>query len=312
VQVSVLSGVTAIAAGQYQSLALESDGTVWDWGDNSYGELGNGTTTGSNTPVQVSWLHGVTAIAAGSGHSLALTSNGTVYGTVWSWGLNTSGQLGNGTYYNSRIPVQVSGLSGVTAIAAGEYHSLALNSDGTVSAWGYNVDGELGNNNSNIYYSDVPVQVSGLSGATAIAAGLIHSLALKPIATNAAPSITTTSLPEGAIGTAYSQILSATLGTSPYTWSVTSGSLPPGLTLSGDTISGTPTTAGTSNFDVQLTDNAGNTAIQALSVVIIAAPSGIPGTALAWGDNGDRELGTGTSTSSFIPCRSAGPAGPAC
>ncbi len=93
VQVSDLSGVIAIAAGEYHSLALKSNGTVWAWGRNNYGQLGNGTTTNKNTPVQVSGLSSVIAIAAGTFHSIALKSDGT----VWAWGVNEYGQLGDNT-----------------------------------------------------------------------------------------------------------------------------------------------------------------------------------------------------------------------
>src|SRR5437867_3742727 len=110
--------------------SARGQGTVSAWGDNSFGELGNGTNTASNTPMQVSGHSGVTAIAGGEPHGLALKSDGT----VWAWGDNYQGQLGNGTNTSSNTPVQVSGLSGVTAIAGGELHSLALKSDGTVWA----------------------------------------------------------------------------------------------------------------------------------------------------------------------------------
>ena len=124
-----------ISGGGYHSLALKKDGTVWAWGHNEYGQLGDGTQTlGRLTPVQVSGLSGVIAIAAGEYHSLALKSDGT----VWAWGGNYEGQLGDGTTNNKLTPVQVSGLSGVIAIAASYRHSLALKSDGTVWAWGSN------------------------------------------------------------------------------------------------------------------------------------------------------------------------------
>src|SRR5438445_8703904 len=87
-------------------------GTVSAWGDNSFGELGNGTNTASNTPMQVSGLSGVTAIAGGELHGLALKSDGT----VWAWGYNACGQLGNGKKTDSHTPVQVLGLSGVGAL----------------------------------------------------------------------------------------------------------------------------------------------------------------------------------------------------
>ncbi|WP_085053197.1 InlB B-repeat-containing protein, partial [Candidatus Magnetominusculus xianensis] len=169
VQVSGLTGVTAIAAGTVHSLALKSDGTVWAWGYNHWGQLGNGTYgvgTNTDTPVQVSGLTGVIAIAGGTYHSLALRGDGT----VWAWGLNGSGELGNGTigeYESRKVPEQVSGLSGVIAIAGGQGISMALKSDGTVWAWGENSYGQLGNG-TNTNYETTPVQVSGLSGVIAI------------------------------------------------------------------------------------------------------------------------------------------------
>jgi len=175
-----LSGVVAIAAGYEYSLALKSDGTVWAWGLNKYGQLGDGTTTNRGSPVQVTGLSGVVAIAAGggySGHSLALKSDGT----VWAWGRNNCGQLGDGTTTNRGSPIQVTGLSGVVAIAAGYEHSLALSSDGTVWAWGANGGGQLGNGTTT--NSSYPVHVRRTTGEAqrgviAIAAGAYHSLAL--------------------------------------------------------------------------------------------------------------------------------------
>jgi hypothetical protein len=104
--VSALSGITAIAGGGFHSLALKNDGTVWAWGANAQGQLGNGTNTDSNVPVQVSTLSGITAIAGGAYHSLALKNDGT----VWAWGYNGTGQLGNGNNTDSNVPVQVTGL----------------------------------------------------------------------------------------------------------------------------------------------------------------------------------------------------------
>ena len=197
VQVSGLgagSGVTAIAMGTKHALALKSDGTLLAWGYNAYGAIGDGTTTDRWTPTAVSGLgagSGVTAIAAGGSnystsyvnYSLALKSDGTVLG----WGVNSGYQLGDGTTTTRTTPVQTSGLgagSGVTAIAAGYHHSLALFSSGQVKAWGTNVDGQLGDGTTTT--RTTPVQVSGFgagSGATAIAAAgerySKHSLALK-------------------------------------------------------------------------------------------------------------------------------------
>jgi len=183
VQVSGLSAVVAIAGGGEHSLALKSDGTVWAWGWGYYGQLGNGNfyTTGNQgvaTPVQVSGLTTVTALAGGGGHSLALKSDGT----VWAWGIGDYGQLGDGNYYPSGVatPVQVIGLTGVAAIACGGHHSLALKTDGTIWAWGAGGNGQLGDGNFHPGVVATPVQVSGVTGAVAIAAGFSYSLALKP------------------------------------------------------------------------------------------------------------------------------------
>jgi len=142
---SGLSGVAAIAAGPWHSLALKGDGTVVPWGL-CFGQC--------SVP---SGLSGVTAVAAGGSHSLALKGDGTVV----AWGCGAGYDFGQ-----CSLP---SGLSGVTAVAAGEAHSLALKGDGTVVAWGCGGGLDLGQ-------CSVP---SGLAGVTAVAAGVAHSLALK-------------------------------------------------------------------------------------------------------------------------------------
>jgi alpha-tubulin suppressor-like RCC1 family protein len=188
VDVNGLSGVTAISASESDNLVLLDNGTVMAWGDNGYGQLGDGTTSGpelcggvepcSETPVPVSGLSGVTAISAGGDHSLALLENGT----VMAWGYNDRGQLGDGESgeeTSSDVPVPVSGLSGVAAISAGEGLSLALLKNGTVMAWGQNYGGVLGDGKSGEGAdSDVPAPVTGLSGVTAISTSGGHSLAL--------------------------------------------------------------------------------------------------------------------------------------
>lgn len=169
-----LAGVTAVTAGVDHTVVLKSDGTLWAFGYNNFGQLGDGTTVTRLTPVQVGGLTGVTAAAGGFYHTVALKADGT----VWAWGANAVGQLGDGTTTARITPVQVTGLTGVTAVASGSYHTLALKADGTVWAWGSNHHGQTGSTPSSTPQT-VPVQVAGLGGVTAVAAGFYHTVAVK-------------------------------------------------------------------------------------------------------------------------------------
>jgi len=180
--VAGLANVTAVAASWYSAMTLKADGTIWMWGYNGDGQLGDGTTVDRSSPVQVSTASGLTsaiAIAAGFSHSVAVKSDGT----VWSWGSNFAGQAGNGTLQNFvaetqwRSPTQATGLANVTAVAAGNTHTLALRSDGTVWAWGSNTNGELGDGSNTQRLA--PVQVLNLTGVVKIAADGARSYALK-------------------------------------------------------------------------------------------------------------------------------------
>ncbi len=146
VQVGVVSAVLAVSAGNQFTVVARGNGlssTVWTWGDNTYGQLGNGTTADSWTPIQViGGLSYLTAVAAGSDHALALKNDGT----VWAWGNNTNGQLGNGTTSVSYTPVQTTTPPlAVQGIIAGYQDSFAATTIGTIWAWGDNAYGQLGN-----------------------------------------------------------------------------------------------------------------------------------------------------------------------
>jgi len=161
------------------SLAVLNDGSIWTWGRNDNGQIGDGTYDPRFTPYRVSGIDDVVLARSGAhwnsnGRVLALLDDGTLR----SWGDNGYGALGDGSTLNKRTPVEVVGLTGVVDVAVGEYHSLALTEEGTVYAWGSNSDGELGQIAS-VTASSIPILVPGLSGIVAIAAGTQHSVALK-------------------------------------------------------------------------------------------------------------------------------------
>jgi len=168
VQVTGLSNVARIAAGDEFSAALREDGTIWAWGNNSNGQLGpGGGNMDSNphpNPVQVTALPGgITNISAGGAFCLALASDGT----IWSWGKNSSRQLGHGVGASQTpTPGQIPNFGNVVSIAGGLNHSAAIKSDGSVWCWGLNLQGEFGDGNSNTV-SATPVKVSGLTTVNA-------------------------------------------------------------------------------------------------------------------------------------------------
>lgn len=168
------SGVAAVAAGAHHTCAVTTAGEVRCWGANESGQLGDGSTTASETPVEVVGLSDAIAVAVGGAHSCALTGAGGIK----CWGDNAYGQLGNGTTVDVPIPVDVVGLSlGASALSAGNGHSCAITSAGALSCWGRNLNGQLGDDSTT--NRSTPVGVSGLaSGVTAVSAGFSHTCAI--------------------------------------------------------------------------------------------------------------------------------------
>jgi len=178
VELVPFSGVTKISVSTFgvHVLVLRG-GTVWSWGHNFYGQLGDGTTENRSVPAQVDDLMFVKDIATQSHTSIALKTDGT----VWTWGSNEKGQLGTGStepQATSR-PVQVTALSGITAISAGSNHTMALKSDGTVWTWGWNPSAELGIGVQDFGPHPTPQQVPGLTNIVRIIAGDSTSYAFK-------------------------------------------------------------------------------------------------------------------------------------
>jgi len=183
----------SISAGRDHTVAVDSDGNVWAWGRNYYGQLGDGTNISKSVPVRVKidteeeeYLSEITEVAARNNHTIALD----IYGNVWAWGRNNSGQLGDGAHglepdksraVRVRGPGGLDLLSGIVAIDAGYEYSVALDVNGNVWTWGNNAWGQLGDNTTD--NRNTPVQVvssdgkGSLSGIIAVAAGAVHVIA---------------------------------------------------------------------------------------------------------------------------------------
>lgn len=162
--VSSITNVIQVDAGLFHTLALKADGTVWAWGFNQAGQLGDGTQTDSSLPTQVgvgvTGFENFIAVSAGEVHSMALKADGT----VWVWGNNGNAQVGNGVAGgNQLVPVQNTTLTDVTQISAGAFHNIIRKTDGTVWVWGYNFEGQVGNGTNTPDNQLVPVQNATLT-----------------------------------------------------------------------------------------------------------------------------------------------------
>ncbi|MGO8674153.1 MAG: PKD domain-containing protein, partial [Capsulimonadaceae bacterium] len=299
-----LTGVTTIAGGSAHTLAIQTNGTLWSWGDNQYGQLGIGTTTDADSPVQVSQSTGLTepsAVAGGLNHSLAIQS-----GAVWAWGWNLYGQIGNNSTASVSVPTSVSGLSNVTGIAAGDDHSLGVESNGSVWAWGANEYGQLGLPAENPVESKVPVQVSGLTGVTAVAGGSGHSVGLRSDGTVQAWGLNTSGqLGNGTVVNSYAPVTVS--GLTDVT-AIAAGGLH-SLALRSD---GTVWCWGDNQYgelgNGTMTNSSVPTQVTGLTAVIAIASGEYyslalraDGTVWAWGADTDGELGDGLTTNSDIP-----------
>ncbi len=310
-----------VAAGSFHSLGVEPDGTLRSWGDNTDGQLGDGTTTQRTSPVPVTGLSNITMVAAGEYHSMALASDGT----IWSWGLNTSYQIGGPStgyttsYFTTPIHVYVPAgvMTNVTYIAAGTSSSYAVHGDGTAWAWGNNGNGALGTGSVSSL-DPVPTQISGLTGVVSVAGGYSHALALTTNGTVYAWGLNSSGqLGNGTLTSSSTPILITNLSNivaiSTTAWSSSSYALDS---------SGTVWAWGANSFG-QLglgttTSVSSPVAITSLSgtyIVGIAAGGRIcqalasDGTLWAWGNNGAGQLGDGTTTSRTSPVAVSLPVG---
>jgi hypothetical protein len=264
VQAIGVSGISKIAGGFYHSMALKNDGTVWTWGDNEFGQLGNGSVMNTGcycepVPAQIANLSNMISIAGGWNHSVAVKNDGS----VWSWGNNTKGQLGDGSGIDNPTPAMISGLTGITEVSCGRDHSLALKNDGTVWCWGDNFYGQIGVMTDSIgdcACQVIPTQLAGLTGVIAVSAGDNFSLALKNDGTVWAWG-----------GNDYGQLGNGTINV-------------------------------VSQVAVQVSGLTGITSIKAEYVHSLALKN--DGTLWAWGWNNLGQLGNGTTSTSGCQCAS--------
>ncbi len=173
VQIGTANDWATVSAGNVHSLAVKINGTLWAWGNGQFGQLGNGVFN-SATPnlTQVGTATDWLAVSAGNRFSLAIKTTGT----LWSWGLNSVGQLGQGNITNLNLPTQVGSASNWTKIDAGSKHALAIDATGFVYGWGDNTFGQLGNGTNTS--SLVPIMLSSSNNWAEVSAGLDHSLFL--------------------------------------------------------------------------------------------------------------------------------------
>jgi alpha-tubulin suppressor-like RCC1 family protein len=312
---------TAIAAGDSHCVALKGDGTLWSWGDNSAGQLGNGTISAVPvlTPVQVGSANTWVAVAAGMSSTVALKSDGS----LWAWGFDDFGQLGNGDITGATQPSPVAVLNpgnrAYTAVSITHKHVLALQADGTLWSWGSNQFGQLGINSIDATIHATPVQfVTGDQAVdnawTAVSAGGGHSLALQ--AGGALWSWGLNSLGQlgNGSGSGGSSPAPARMGADGDWAGISAGEIHTtafkrngtlwawGANSTSQLGIGGPADLLNHNLPVQITVPAG---IGTITAVAAGAGHSLAvranGDLYAWGDNLRGQLGTGTTVSSDVP-----------
>ena len=162
IQVGTLSNWLSVFAGDSHCIAIKTDGTLWGWGYNASGQIGDNSNVRRSSPVQVGALTNWQTISGGTGLTRAIKTDGT----LWTWGGNGQGALGVGNVTTFSSPVQVGALTTWRAVGGGSGSTLAIKTDGTMWSWGYNLHGMLGINN--IVSTSSPVQVGALTSWTAV------------------------------------------------------------------------------------------------------------------------------------------------
>lgn len=171
-----------ISAGNSFTMAIKNDGTLWGWGFNSSGQLGNGNATMSFSPIQIGTESNWKSVSTGDAHTIALKNDGS----LWGWGFNSFGEAGssNGTSGDGgstaiSTPTRIGSANNWESISTGNFHSVAIKSDGTLWAWGNNHYGQLGNNTTVAKEYNTPVQIGTDTNWSKVSAANAHNIALK-------------------------------------------------------------------------------------------------------------------------------------
>lgn len=319
------TGVSSINTGVYanNTCAITVSGTAKCWGANGFGQLGNGTTTRSKTPVTVSLPANVLEIGPGMSH----TCSRLVSGDIYCWGRNLNGTLGDGTTTNRLTPVKVQSLAqNVAKLHVAGSHTCVLLTSGTVNCWGYNIGGRLGDGTQTSSTTPVTgIDISSPQTCTDITLTPSTDSNGNPTVSGTI-SLTPATLPEFKVGSPasynfaalYKDSLNASPNMADVTWSGV-GTLPAGLTLDTATgvLSGTPTEKGVVNYTVKATYKGSKSGQQTYQVVVqdsssllksIEASFGthtcgftLDNMVKCWGNNTYGQLGNNTTTNSKTP-----------
>ncbi len=163
-----------VESGQNYMVAIKPDGTLWAWGRNNFGQLGDNTTIDKSIPTQIGTANDWNSISTGTNHTIALKDNGT----IWGWGENSNSKLGFFTTENVLVPTQIGTATNWDNVSAGNKHSMGVKTNGTLWGWGRNFDGQLGIG-STVLEMQVPTQIGTLTTWNAVAAGLNHTIATR-------------------------------------------------------------------------------------------------------------------------------------
>jgi alpha-tubulin suppressor-like RCC1 family protein len=165
--VKIMDLVVSVSAGGYHTMAIKADGSLWAWGRNKYGQLGDGTINNHSTPIKIMDL--VASVSAGEGHTMAIKTDGS----LWAWGLNESGELGDGTTTNHLAPVKI--MDSALSVSAGVAHTMVIKADGSLWAWGSNWAGQLGDGTTISRHTPVKIMDSAMS----VSSGHSHTVVIK-------------------------------------------------------------------------------------------------------------------------------------